>query len=172
MWDDIIDMAPFLKIDAIDRRILNALQRDASLSMQEIGEEVGLSPNPCWRRVRRLEDIGVIQRRTIAIDTAALGLGMTCFVSIRTPRHSPDWLEAFAKGIRDIPEIIECHRMTGDVDYLLKIVVADIGHYDRVYRRLIAKVPDLGDVSSTFSMEKLKNELAIDMTLLGAMTHS
>ncbi|WP_313803280.1 Lrp/AsnC family transcriptional regulator [Sphingobium sp.] len=153
-----------IKIDSIDVRILNVLQRDASLSMQQIGEEVGLSANPCWRRIKRLEDLGIIQRRAAIIDTARLGLGMTCFVSIRTNRHSKDWLDSFAKGILMIPEIVECHRMTGDVDYLLKIVIADIAHYDRVYRRLIATVPELADVSSTFSMERLKNETAIDLS--------
>ena len=159
-------MTENMKIDAIDRRILKVLQRDASLSIQQIGEEVGVSANPCWRRVKRLENLGIIQKRIAVLDAARLGLGMTCFVSIRTNRHSAEWLDSFAKGVAAIPEILECHRMTGDVDYLLKIIVADIAHYDRVYRRLINRVPDLADVSSTFSMEQMKCETAIDLTVM------
>lgn len=155
-------MADIPKIDAIDRRILKVLQRDASLSMQEVGDEVGLSANPCWRRIRRLEDLGVIERRVALVNPAKLGLGMTCFVSIRTSHHTMHWLDRFAAVIAAIPEIIECHRMTGDVDYLLKILVADIAHYDRVYRRLIAEVPELASVNSTFSMERLKSGTAVD----------
>ena len=154
------------KIDAIDCRILRALQRDASLSIQQIGDEAGISANPCWRRIKRLESLGIIRKRIAIIDAARLGLGMTCFVSIRTNRHSAEWLDSFAKGVEAIPEIVECHRMTGDVDYLLKIIVADIAHYDRVYRRLVSRVPDLADVSSTFSMEQMKCDTAIDLTAI------
>ena len=154
------------KIDAIDCRILRVLQRDASLSIQQIGEEVGVSANPCWRRIKRLESLGIIQKRIAVIDAARLGLSMTCFVSIRTNRHNAEWLDSFAKGVEAIPEIMECHRMTGDVDYLLKIIVADIAHYDRVYRRLINRVPELADVSSTFSMEQMKCDTAIDLTAI------
>ena len=154
------------KLDAIDRRILTILQRDASLSVQQVGEEAGLSANPCWRRIKHLEAMGIIQRRIAIIDAPRVGLGMTCFVSIRTDRHDTDWLDSFAKGVNGIPEILECHRMTGDVDYLLKIVVADIAHYDRVYRRLISTVPGIADVSSTFSMEQLKYDTVIDLTAI------
>lgn len=154
------------KIDSIDCRILKVLQRDASLSIQQIGDEVGVSANPCWRRIKRLESLGIIQKRVAVIDAARLGLGMTCFVSIRTNRHSAEWLNSFARGVEEIPEIVECHRMTGDVDYLLKIIVADISHYDQVYRRLVSRVPDLADVSSTFSMEQMKCNMAIDPTAI------
>jgi Lrp/AsnC family transcriptional regulator len=144
------------QIDTIDWAILGVLQNDASLSIAEVGERVGLSSNACWRRIRRLEDSGVIARRVVLVDAAKLGLATTVFVAIKTQRHDPDWLEAFAKGIAGIEEIAECHRMAGDVDYLLKLTVRDIAHYDRIYRKLIAQVPDLADVSSSFSMEKLK----------------
>lgn len=158
------------KIDAIDRRILTVLQRDASLSIQQIGDEVGVSANPCWRRIKRLESLGIIKKRTAVIDAARLGLGMTCFVSIRTNRHTAEWLDTFAKGVEMIPEIVECHRMTGDVDYLLKIIVADLAHYDRVYRHLISSVPDLADVSSTFSMEQMKCDTEINLTAIKLTT--
>ena len=149
------------EIDPIDRKILHLLQRDASLSVQDIADLVGLSSNPCWRRIKMMEASGLIERRVALVNAAALGLGVTAFVTIRTDKHNPEWLASFAAGINAIPEIMECHRMSGDVDYLLKIVVADIAHYDRVYQALIAQVPGLSDVSSTFSMERLKAGTAL-----------
>ncbi|MBL8224243.1 MAG: Lrp/AsnC family transcriptional regulator [Chromatiales bacterium] len=156
-------MDPKPSLDSIDRHILEILQADASLSVNAIGERVGLSANPCWRRIRRLEEAGVIERRVAIVDQAAIGLPMTAFVSIRTDKHNAEWLDTFARGVRSIPEIVECHRMSGDVDYVLKVVVRDIAHYDRVYRRLIAEVPGLSDVSSTFSMERLKFSTVLDL---------
>ena len=149
-------MVETLQLDAIDWTILGVLQRDAALPVHEIGDRVGLSSNACWRRIKRLEESGVIARRVALVDPAKLGLATTVFVAIRTQRHDPAWLEAFSTGIARIEEISECHRMAGDVDYLLKIVVRDIAHYDRIYRKLIAAVPDLADVSSSFSMETMK----------------
>ena len=146
-----------LELDSLDWAILDAIQSDASLSLQAIGEKVGLSTNPCWRRIKRMEDAGVIARRVALLDPQAIGLATTVFVAIRTARHDPEWLAAFAAGIAAIPEITECHRMAGEVDYLLKLSVRDIAHYDRIYQRLIAEVPGLSDVSSTFSMEALKS---------------
>jgi Lrp/AsnC family transcriptional regulator len=108
-----------------------------------------------------MEDAGIIERRVAILNPVKLGLGVTAFVSIRTNKHTPDWLASFAAGILSIPEIIECHRMSGDVDYLLKIAVADIAHYDRIYQELIAAVHGLSDVSSTFSMERLKYGTAL-----------
>ena len=149
------------QLDSIDWAILGVLQRDASLPVHEVGEQVGLSSNACWRRIKRLEESGVIAARVALLDAEKLGLGTTVFVAIRTQRHDPAWLEAFSKGIAAIDEISECHRMAGDVDYLLKLVVRDIAHYDRIYRKLIAAVPDLADVSSSFSMEKMKATTAL-----------
>lgn len=149
------------QLDTIDWAILTVLQDDASLPVHEVGDRVGLSANACWRRIRRLEDSGIIARRVALLDAGKLGLATTVFVAIKTNRHDPAWLEAFSKGVAAIPEISECHRMAGDVDYLLKLVVRDIGHYDRIYRRLIAAVPDLADVSSSFSMEKMKQTTAL-----------
>lgn len=163
-WDIFPRMGKIVELDAIDRRILKILQSDAMVSIQAVAEQVGLSNNPCWRRIRRLETEGVIERRVALVDAAKLGLGLTAFVSIRTDHHSGDWLGKFAKALKLIPEIVECHRMSGDVDYLLKVVVCDISHYDRVYQRLISSVPGLSDVSSAFSMERLKSDTAIDVT--------
>ncbi len=150
-----------VQLDAIDWAILGVLQADAALPVHEVGDRVGLSSNACWRRIKRLEDSGVIARRVALLDPAKLGLATTVFVAIRTSRHDPEWIEAFSRGIERIDEIAECHRMAGDVDYLLKIVVRDIAHYDRIYRRLIAAVPGLTDVSSTFSMERMKATTAL-----------
>ncbi|MEN2792890.1 Lrp/AsnC family transcriptional regulator [Sphingomonas oligophenolica] len=149
-------------MDPIDRKILNELQADASLAIQELGDRGGLSTNPCWRRIKRMEEAGVIERRVAIINPQALGLGATVFVSIRTNKHNREWLDTLAAGVEQIPEIIECHRMSGTVDYLLKVVVRDIAHYDDVYQRLIKQVPGLEDVSSTFSMERVKFSTAID----------
>ncbi|MGB7654994.1 MAG: Lrp/AsnC family transcriptional regulator [Novosphingobium sp.] len=154
-------MDDILQFDSIDWAILRVLQRDASLPVHEVGERVGLSSNACWRRIKRLEESGVIAARVALLDAEKLGLGTTVFVAIRTQRHDPAWLEMFSKGVAAIDEISECHRMAGDVDYLLKLVVRDIAHYDRIYRKLIAAVPDLADVSSSFSMEKMKATTAL-----------
>lgn len=150
-----------VQLDTTDWAILGVLQRDASLPVHEVGERVGLSSNACWRRIRRLEDGGIIARRVALLDPEKLGLATTVFVAIRTNRHDPAWLEAFSRGIAEIDEISECHRMAGEVDYMLKIVVRDIAHYDRIYRKLIARIPDIADVSSTFSMEKMKATTAL-----------
>ncbi len=149
------------QLDSLDWSVLSQLQADASLAVHEVGERVGLSHNACWRRIKRLEEAGVIARRVALLDPARIGLATTVFVAVKTNRHDPEWLEAFARGVAGIEEVIECHRMAGDVDYLLKLVVRDIAHYDRIYRKLIAAVPDLADVSSSFSMERMKHTTAL-----------
>jgi len=156
-------MKTFIELDTIDRKILGIMQQDCTRPIKEIAEAVGLSNNPCWRRIKRLEDNGVIRKRVALIDPAIIGLGVTAFVTIRTDEHTKEWLEAFKRAVNNIPEIIACDRMTGDVDYLLRVVVHDIEHYDNVYQRLIQSVPGLSDVSSTFSMEKMKQGPAIDV---------
>ena len=155
-------------LDPSDIRVLRVLQRDASLSIAEVAKEAGMSQTPCWRRIKRLEDSGVITGRIATINWAKLGLSMTAFARIHTTQHSKDWLSTFKKSVNQIPEIVECHRMTGEVDYLLKIVVRDLAHYDLVYQRLIKLVPSLSDVSSAFSMELLKSEHRMDLTASGA----
>lgn len=149
------------KLDSLDWAILRELQLDAGLPVHEVGDRVGLSHNACWRRIKRLEEDGVIARRVALLDPEKVGLGTTVFVAIRTQRHDPQWLDAFSRAVAGIEEIAECHRMAGEVDYLLKLSVRDIAHYDRIYRKLIAAVPDLADVSSSFSMERMKSSTAL-----------
>jgi Lrp/AsnC family transcriptional regulator len=151
-----------IEFDTIDRHILLTLQEDATISMQALADKVGLSANPVWRRIKRLEEARIITGRVAVVDPVQLGLRLTSFMAIRTNQHEVKWLENFARAVRRIPEIIECHRMTGDVDYLLKIIVRDMAHYDKVYKTLITAVPGLIDVSSTFSMERLKETARID----------
>ena len=147
-------------MDAIDRKILTVLQEDASLSVAEIGSRVGLSSTPCWKRVQRLEADGVIMRRVAVVDQAKVGLGITVFVSIETGDHSQDWLDKFAQRVSAMPEVMEFYRMAGDVDYMLRVVVADIQGYDTFYKKLIGTVP-LKNVTSRFSMEKIKSTTAL-----------
>lgn len=145
-----------IHIDLVDQKILESLQQDATLSLAEISELVGLSPSPCWKRIKRLEDAGVIVKRVALLDRQALQLGVTVIVSIRAARHNEEWFEQFSQGVICIPEVIEFYRMSGDVDYILKVVAKDIDDYDRIYRELI-KIADLTDVSSTFAMQELKS---------------
>ena len=145
-------------MDAIDRKILAVLQKDASLSVAEIGNRVGLSSTPCWKRIQRLEADGVIQRRVAIVDQDRLGLGVTVFVSVETGDHSEEWLKRFADVVSGLPEVMEFYRMAGDVDYMLRVVVPDIPGYDAFYKRLIATVP-LKNVTSRFAMEKSSRRL-------------
>ena len=151
-----------MKLDDIDIKIIGLLQLDSTISVQDLADRVGLTSNPCWRRVRRLEENGVILRRVAVMDPDKLGLGMTAFIRIVTETHTKDWLVAFQDSVNKVPEITECHRMTGDVDYLLKVLVRDLSHYDAVYQRLLELVPNLKDVSAAFSMERLKEGGVID----------
>jgi len=147
-------------MDAIDRRILALLQDDASLSVAEISNRVGLSSTPCWKRIQRLETEGVIQKRVALVDQDKLGLGITVFVSIETGDHSQGWLARFAETVGAMPEVMEFYRMAGDVDYMLRVVVPDIAGYDAFYKRLIASVP-LKNVTSRFAMERIKSTTAL-----------
>lgn len=144
-----------MTIDEIDRRILSALQRDASQSLETLGEQVGLSRNACWRRIRALETAGVIKNRVTLLDPIKLGLGLSVIIQIRTSAHAPDWLDAFSKATRNMPQIQGVYRMTGDLDYLIRARVADMADYDRLYQNLIRRVP-LSDVSASFVMEEIK----------------
>jgi Lrp/AsnC family transcriptional regulator len=149
-------------MDDTDRRILKALQEDCSGSVAEIAERAGVSASPAWRRIKRLEEEGFIRGRVALLDQEKLNLGVTGFVLIRTSRHDQAWLERFAKAVCAIPEVVEVHRMTGEVDYLLKIVAPDIAGYDTIYKRLILAV-ELTDVSASFSMERLKSTTALPL---------
>jgi Lrp/AsnC family transcriptional regulator len=142
-------------LDSLDAKILAILQADASRSIAEIADAVHLSQNACWRRIKRLEDEGVIRKRVALLDPEKLGVGVTVFVSVRVGEHSENWLETFAAAVRKIPEVVEFYRMAGEVDYLLKLQVANIAAYDRVYKSLIRSAK-LMDVSAAFAMEEMK----------------
>lgn len=152
-----------MELDRIDRRLLVQLQRDAGQSLEALGAAVGLSRNACWRRIKRLEEEGVILRRVAICDAEALDLGLQVIITIRTDRHDAAWLEAFAKAVAEIPEILGAYRTSGEVDYVLRARVASVAAYDRLYRRIIAKVP-LNDITASFVMEELKEttELPVD----------
>jgi Lrp/AsnC family transcriptional regulator len=148
-------MANDKDLDRLDREILRLIAVDASLSLADIASHVGLTPTPCWKRIRRMEQDGIILRRVAVLDPEKVGLPVSVFVAIETADHSADWLARFATVIDRTPEIVDAWRMSGDVDYLLHVVVADIASYDAFYRKLIAAVP-LRNVSSRFSMERMK----------------
>lgn len=147
-------------MDSIDRKILHLLQRDSTISVERLSDAVGLSPSPCWRRVQRLEQAGVIRGRVALLDPDRMGVGTTVFVSVRTTRHDMAWSERFCRAVADIPEVIEFYRMSGQLDYLMKLVVPDIPAYDRVYKRLIS-IAELSDVSGSFAMERIKYTTAL-----------
>lgn len=150
-------------MDEIDRKILALLQEDTTLPVATIAERVGLSPSPCWRRIQKLEEDGIIRARVALLDPDKVNVAVTVFVSVRTSQHEIGWLEKFAAAVRDIPEVVEFYRMSGDVDYLLRVVVPDIAAYDGVYKRLIQRVP-LSDVSSSFAMETIKFTTALPLS--------
>lgn len=147
-------------IDDLDRRILSVLQQDASLSMDALSEAVSLSRNACWRRVRRLEETGVITGRVTLVDAGRVGLPLTAFVLIRAGRHDEGWLAAFSRVVQAIPQIQSAQRLSGDLDYILRIRLASMADYDRVYKDLISRVP-LSDVSASFVMEDIKDTTAL-----------
>lgn len=142
-------------MDSTDRKILAILQEDASLSVADVAKRVNLSQTPCWRRIQKLTDSGVITRRVALVDPDAVGLGLTVFVEIESGDHSKQWLDRFAEAITDMPEVMEIYRMAGDVDYLLRITVPSMAAVDAFYQRLIARVP-LKNVTSRFAMERVK----------------
>lgn len=144
-----------MNIDSTDIKILGLLQRDASPPIAEIADSVHLSQNACWRRIKRLEDEGVIKKRVALLSAEKLGVGVTVFVSVRAGEHTEKWLENFTNAVRKMPEVVEFYRMAGDVDYLLKLQVADIAAYDRAYKSLIRSAK-LMDVSAAFAMEEMK----------------
>ena len=151
-----------MNLDDTDRRILVALQTDSDRSLDEIGELVGLSRNACWRRIRMMEKDGVIRGRVALLDPAKLGFGLTVFIQVRTSQHASDWLKRFRRATLDIPEIQGAYRMTGDLDYLIKAHVRDVGDYDRLYRQLIDRV-EMTDVAASFVMEELKDTTALPL---------
>lgn len=158
-------MAKSLKFDSIDRKLLALLQEDGERQVADLAEAVGLSPTPCWRRVQRLKEAGVITRNVMLLDRHKVNVGVTVFVSVRTNTHTQAWFERFRATVDAIPEVVEFYRMSGDVDYLLRVVVPDIGAYDKVYKRLIAGT-QLFDVSSSFAMEEIKFTTALPLSYI------
>ncbi|MDA8021394.1 MAG: Lrp/AsnC family transcriptional regulator [Gammaproteobacteria bacterium] len=147
-------------MDSVDRKILYHLQNDADLTIKEIAQKVHLSPTPCWKRIQRLEDAGVIRARVALLDPAKVGAGVTVFIAVRTDQHNIEWSEKFAREMKSIPEVMEIYRMSGTVDYLLRVVVPDIAAFDRIYKTIIGRV-SLTDVTSMFAMEQMKYTTAL-----------
>lgn len=154
-------------MDRLDRKILRLLQEDSTLAVADIAKKVGLSTTPCWRRIQKLEEEGVIQRRVAILDPGKVNTRVNVFVSIRTNAHSMEWLKRFSEVIQEFPEVVEFYRMSGEIDYLLRVVVPDIAAYDAFYKRLISKI-EIRDVSSAFAMEQIKNttQLPLDYLVL------
>ncbi len=144
-----------MTLDRMDRKILEILQEDATVPVAEIGKRIGLSTTPCWRRIQKLEEQGIIQRRVAVLDPKKVNVGVTVFVSITTSHHAQEWLDRFHAVLSAFPEIVEFYRMSGEVDYLLRVVVPDIEHYDAFYKKLISQI-ELTEVSSAFAMEQIK----------------
>ncbi|MCG8625158.1 MAG: Lrp/AsnC family transcriptional regulator [Proteobacteria bacterium] len=151
-------------MDRIDKKILNLLQADAGMAVADIAKEVGLTVTPCWQRIKRLYAGGVIRRRVALLDPIKVGAGISVFVTIRTNEHDADWLGRFAKAVAPMPEVVEFYRMSGEADYLLRVVVPDIESYDAFYKKLIAQVK-LSDVSSSFAMEQIKYTTMLPISL-------
>ncbi|WP_414444357.1 Lrp/AsnC family transcriptional regulator [Burkholderia sp. 22PA0099] len=147
-------------MDHIDRKLLELLQADSTLPIAELAQKVNLSQTPCWKRIQRLKDTGAIRAQVALCDARKLGVGTTVFVAVRTNQHTEEWARTFMQVVCDIPEVVEVYRMSGETDYLLRVVVADIADYDRVYKHLIRAVP-LFDVSSSFAMEQIKYSTAL-----------
>ena len=152
-------------MDEIDRRILHWLQRDAAMPLADLAERVGISASPCWRRVQRLGESGVIRARVALLDAKRVNVGVNVFVSVRTNQHRKEWADAFCRCVMDLPEVVGFYRMAGQIDYLLHIVVPSIEAYDGVYTRLIAQI-ELYDVSAAFAMEVLKSTTALPLGYL------
>jgi Lrp/AsnC family transcriptional regulator len=149
-------------MDKLDKKILEHIQTDGALTAAELADRVGLSKAPCWRRIKALEEKGIIKRTVALLDARSLNVGTTVFVTVKTANHSEAWFDRFVKAVRDIPEVTEIYRMSGDVDYLMRIVVPDIDGYDAVYKRLIASV-EFQDVSASFALETIKYTTALPL---------
>jgi Lrp/AsnC family transcriptional regulator len=154
---------PPATLDEMDLKILRLLQADCTPSVADIGKQVGLSTTPCWRRIQRLEETGVIKRRVALLDPVQMNAAVTVFVSIKTETHSQAWLERFQTAVTDFPEVVEIYRMSGEVDYLLRVVVPDIAAYDAFYKKLIGRV-ELAKVSSAFAMEQIKSTTELPLS--------
>ena len=158
-------MTAKISLDPFDRKILDCLQDNADMPLAEVAKRVGLSTTPCWRRINRLQEAGVIRARVALLDRKALNAGVTVFVAVRTSQHSAQWLGRFAKAVASFPEVMDCYRMSGEIDYLIRLALPDIDAYDAFYKRLIAKV-ELSDVTSMFAMEEIKSTTRLPLAYL------
>ncbi|MGB5706696.1 MAG: Lrp/AsnC family transcriptional regulator [Arenicellales bacterium] len=149
-----------ISLDQVDRKILHFLQRDASITIKELAEKVHLSPTPCWKRIQRMEENGVIRSRVVLLDPDKVDAGITVFLAIKTDKHNADWSQKFSEVMSSFPEIVEIYRMSGEVDYLVRIVVPDIPAYDALYKNIIGKIA-LTDMTSMFAMEQMKYTTAL-----------
>lgn len=149
-------------MDKIDKKILQLLQSDSDLQISDIADKVGLSTSPCWRRIRKLEEAGVIRARVALLDKEKLNLGLTAVISIKTQKHDLNWLEKFARAVNAMPEAVDFYRMTGETDYVIRMVVPDMKSYDQAYKRLISQI-DVFDVSASFVMEEIKSTTALPL---------
>lgn len=151
-------------MDAVDKEILRLLQQDASITVKQIADQVNLSTAPCWKRIRRLEEAGVIRARVALLDAKKVNADITVFVQIKTDKHTKDWIEKFARAVNELPEALEIYRMSGEVDYLIKVAVSSIDAYDRFYKDLISRV-ELYNVTSSFAMERIKYTTALPINI-------
>jgi Lrp/AsnC family transcriptional regulator len=151
-----------MELDEMDIKILRILQEDCTMPVAEIGKRIGLSTTPCWRRIQKLEEAGVVRKRVALLDAGKVQAGVNVFVSIVTNQHNHEWLERFHNVLEDFPEVVEFYRMSGQIDYLIRVVVPDIAAYDAFYKRLIARI-DLNKVSSAFAMEQIKFTTALPL---------
>ena len=153
-------------LDRIDRRILHELQDRADISMQQLGDRVGLSHTPCWRRVKRLEEGGFIRRRVALLDPARLDLEVNVFVNVTLRRHQENALSRFEESVQDVPEIVECYTVSGETDFLLRVIVADVSAYERLLKRTLVHLPEVGNLTSTFALRQVKYTTALPMNVL------
>ena len=158
-------MATKPSLDSFDRKILDCLQGDADMPLAEVARRVGLSTTPCWRRINRLRESGVIRARVALLERKAVNAGVTVFVAVRTAQHNAQWLARFARAIASFPEVMDCYRMSGEIDYLIRLALPDVEAYDAFYKRLIARV-ELSDVTSMFAMEEIKSTTRLPLTYL------
>ncbi|MCG9776811.1 Lrp/AsnC family transcriptional regulator [Photobacterium damselae] len=148
-------------LDSVDRTLLRLLQKDATLALAELAEAVNLTTTPCWKRLKRLEETGILQQRVALLDPIKLGLSFTAFVQIKTINHSKDWYHNFVETVSDFAEVMEFYRMAGEYDYMMKVQVADMFAFDKFYKKLVNSIEGLTNVTSTFAMEQLKYTTAL-----------
>jgi len=160
--DDSGMMSQSLLLDAIDKSLLRHVQQDATLSIEQLAERVNLSRNACWRRLKRLEDEGIIRARVALADPVKLNLELTVFIAVRTSRHDADWATRFHQAVQDIPELLGVYRTAGDIDYILHARVPNVAAYDRLYKKLTARI-EMQDVSASFVMEEIKEVTALPL---------